>query len=69
MQKTKVSINIEAKTEIKPWCYVCGRTVDKVVEVWLPCSYCATEVKVRMCLDCAKVLRDALDKAIQEAEA
>jgi len=62
-------INIEAKTEIKPWCYVCGRTVDKVVEVWLPCPFCATEVPIKMCLDCAKALRYALCKVVREAEA
>jgi len=62
-------INVETKEEVKPWCYMCGRIVDKVIEAWVPCPWCTVEVKVRLCLDCARVLRDALDKTIQEAEA
>jgi hypothetical protein len=46
---------------------VCGRIVDKVIVVRLPCPYCTVEVPVRMCLDCAKKLKEELEKAIQDA--
>jgi len=65
----KVQVNVETKQEIKPWCYLCGKVVGKVVEVPIPCPWCSTDVLVRMCFDCAKALRDAIDKALKEAQA
>jgi predicted RNA-binding Zn-ribbon protein involved in translation (DUF1610 family) len=62
-----VKTQIVTKEESKPWCYVCGRVVDKVVVVRLPCPWCTTEVSVRMCLDCAKKLIEELEEAIRNA--
>lgn len=58
---------IVTKEEVKPWCYVCGRSADKVVAVRLPCPWCTTEAPIRMCLDCAKRLAEELERAIREA--
>jgi hypothetical protein len=69
VEEMKVQVNIETKGEIKPWCHICGRVVDKVIEVPIPCPWCATEVLVRMCFDCARALRDAIDKALKETQA
>ena len=60
---------IERARTDKPWCYACGRQVDAVISVRVPCPYCATDVPVRLCVDCAKQLRDKLGEAIKIAEA
>ena len=51
----------------KPWCYACGRHVDVAISIQVPCPYCATALPVRLCVDCAKLLRDRLDEAIRIA--
>ena len=58
---------IVTKEETKPWCYVCGGIVDKVIVVRLPCPWCSTDVLVRMCLDCARKLVEELERAIKDA--
>jgi Zn finger protein HypA/HybF involved in hydrogenase expression len=62
-----VRAQIVTKEEVKPWCYVCGRVVDKVIVVRLPCPWCTTEAPIRMCLDCARKLVEELEKAIRDA--
>jgi predicted RNA-binding Zn-ribbon protein involved in translation (DUF1610 family) len=62
-----VKAQIVEKEEVKPWCYVCGRVVDKVIAVRLPCPWCTTEVPIRMCLDCARKLVEELERAIRDA--
>jgi len=62
-----MKVHVVTKEEIKPWCFLCGRVVDKVVEVPIPCPWCTTDVRVRMCLDCARKLKEELEKAIQDA--
>jgi hypothetical protein len=36
-----VRTQLVVREEAKPWCYVCGRVVDKVIVVRLPCPWCA----------------------------
>jgi hypothetical protein len=62
-----VKAQIVTEEEVKPWCYVCGRIVDKVVVARLPCPYCTVEVPIRMCLNCARKLVEELEGAIGDA--
>jgi predicted RNA-binding Zn-ribbon protein involved in translation (DUF1610 family) len=62
-----VKAQIVTKEEVKPWCYLCGRIVDKAIVVRLPCPWCTTEVPIRMCPDCARKLKEELEKAIRDA--
>ena len=53
-------LGVEAKEEVKPWCYLCGRESDRVVVAWLPCPWCAVDAPVKLCPDCAERLAQQL---------
>jgi len=38
------------------WCYACGREAQRVVELRLPCPWCASLVRIRLCEECARLL-------------
>jgi len=38
------------------WCHVCGREAFRLIVLHLPCPWCATVVRIRLCEDCARML-------------
>jgi len=73
MMKVKAQLKDESPQLVervsagKHWCYACGRQTNIVLSIRLPCPYCGTDVPVRLCTSCAKLLRDRLDEAIRIA--
>jgi len=63
-----VSAFVEEKEEVRPWCYACGRCVDRVIVVQLPCPWCTVDVFVKLCFDCARKLAAQLYAAVKDAE-
>ena len=53
-------LEVEAREEVKPWCYLCGREADRVVVAWLPCPWCAVDAPVKLCPECAERLAQQL---------
>jgi predicted RNA-binding Zn-ribbon protein involved in translation (DUF1610 family) len=48
------------------WCSACGRRVDVAVLVPIHCPACGAEARMRLCPDCARRLRDLIDRALGE---
>jgi predicted amidophosphoribosyltransferase len=62
-------VEVERTIVSRPWCYMCARDADVTVRVPVVCPWCGAEVSMRICLDCARKLRDLLDQALREVGA
>ena len=54
-----------ARSTYPGWCFVCGRSAEEVIVIYLPCPHCTVPVPVRLCKGCARELAEAILQALE----